>query len=441
MSHYEPPHDLAAERAVLGAMLLHPRVAAHGVELLAVHDFYRSAHAAIFEAISRSVFLREPTDPAAIAIRLGQLLTRVGGAPFLFELLNDTPVTANLPWYAGVVADRAKQRRLVEAGSRIIQLGHDVERDPSEAASLAVKYLTDATDDRSSTDPVRWGEIIGPALQAIEKASKSGTTPGLSTGLTLLDQMLGGLRGGQMIVVAGRPGMGKSLVAGNWARLAALHSGRSACIFSLEMGRHEVYNRLMSAETGVSLARITRGQLTDEDWLALSRRSGETENAPLYLDDTAPLHLHDIVHRARRLHARSRLSLIVVDYLQLVMLGGRRSDLNREREVSEVSRSLKLLAKELDLPVVVVAQLNRNVEQRLDKRPLLSDLRDSGSVEQDADIVVMLYREDYYNASTVRRNELDFIVAKHRAGPNGTVVATTDFAHGRIRDPRGGVTP
>jgi replicative DNA helicase len=204
------------------------------------------------------------------------------------------------------------------------------------------------------------------------------------------------------------------------------------------MSRNEIYNRLMSAETGVSLARITRGQLTDEDWSALSRRSGETEDAALYLDDSAPLHLHDIVYKARRLHARQRLSLIVVDYLQLVLLGGKRSpDTSREREVSQVSRSLKLLAKELEVPVVVVAQLNRNAEQRPDKRPLLSDLRDSGSVEQDADIVIMLHREDYYDASTVRKHELDLIVAKHRSGPQGTVIAVTDFAHGRILDPSG----
>jgi replicative DNA helicase len=434
---YDPtPHDLAAERAVLGAMMLEPIAATRGTELLRAEDFYRPAHVAVFEAVARGVLLREPTDAAAVAVRLGPSLPRVGGAPFLHDLIANAPVSANLAWYAQTVTDRARMRRLIEAGTRIAQIGHDVQRDPGEAAALAGKYLAEACDARSSTDPVAWADVITPAVDAIERASKAGATPGLTTGVTLLDKMIGGLRGGQLIIVAGRPGMGKSQVAGDWARRATFHSRRSAAVFNLEMSRDEMFNRLISAETGVSLARITRGHLTDDEWSKLARRSGETEDTPLYLDDSAPMTLHDIVAKARRLHARRKLSLIVVDYLQLVTLGGRRTnDINREREVSEISRGLKLLAKELNVPVVAAAQLNRNVEARHDKRPVLSDLRESGSVEQDADIVVMLYRDDYYNAKSVRPNELDLIVTKHRGGPSGTVVAIADFAHGRILDP------
>ncbi|HZN76075.1 MAG TPA: replicative DNA helicase [Micromonosporaceae bacterium] len=434
--HDPNPHDLAAERAVLGAMMLEPIAAARGTEILAAEDFYRPAHTAIFDAIGRGVLRREPTDAAAVAVRLGPSLTRIGGAPYLHDLISQAPIGSTLAWYAQTVTDRARMRRLIEAGTRITQLGRDTQRDPGEAAAMAAKYLAEATDARNASDPIPWAEVINPAMRSIERASKAGTTPGLTTGVAMLDTMIGGLRGGQLIIVAGRPGMGKSQVAGDWARRATIHSARPACVFSLEMGRDELYNRIISAETGVSLARITRGHLTDGEWTALARRSGETEDAPLYLDDSAPMTLHDIITKARRLHARTRLSLIVIDYLQLVTLGGRRTnDINREREVSEISRGLKLLAKELNVPVVAAAQLNRNVEQRHDKRPVLSDLRESGSVEQDSDIVVMLYRDDYYNAKSVRPNELDMIVTKHRGGPQGTVVAIADFAHGRIKDP------
>jgi replicative DNA helicase len=440
LNEYAPPHDDGAERCVLGAMMLDERAALRGSELLVAEDFYRPAHTAIFDRIARAVIMREPTDPIAVATRLGAFLPRVGGAPYLYDLIACVDSPTSIGWHARTVAARAQMRRLIEVGQRIVQLGHDTERDPAEAAAMAVKYLAEATNAQHGGDPVAWRDVITPAMASIDKASKSGTTPGLSTGLALLDKMLGGLRGGQLVVVAGRPGMGKSVLAVEWARLAALHAQKPALIFSLEMGRNEIYNRIISAETAVSLARITRGYLSVDDWAELSTRSGETESAPLFIDDSAPLRLGDIVAKARRQHAREPLALVVVDYLQLLTIGGTRSD-SREREVSDISRTLKLLAKELDVPVVAAAQLNRNVEQRTDKRPVLSDLRESGSVEQDADIVVMLYRDDYYNADSKRAKELDLIVAKHRAGPQGTVVAITDFAHGRINDPNPLGTP
>ena len=439
MDSYAPPHDDGAERCVLGAMLLDAQAAQRGSELLTAEDFYRPAHTAIFDRIARAVILREPTDAAAIATRLGAFLPRVGGAPYLYDLIACVDNPASVGWHARTVGQRAQMRRLIEAGQRIAQLGHDTERDPGEAAAMAAKFLSEATHTRGGSDPVAWRDVIEPAIASIDRASRSGATPGLSTGLALLDKMLGGLRGGQLIVVAGRPAMGKSVQAVEWARLAALHSRRPALIFSLEMGRNELYNRIISAETAVSLARITRGHLSVDDWAELSTRSAETESAPLYIDDSAPLRLGDIVAKSRRQHARTPLALIVVDYLQLVTIGGRTD--SREREVSEISRTFKLLAKEIDVPLVAVAQLNRNVEQRADKRPVLSDLRASGSVEQDADIVVMLYRDDYYHAESKRPRELDLIVAKHRAGPQGTVVAVTDFAHGRTLDPNPLGTP
>jgi replicative DNA helicase len=336
------PHDDGAERIVLGAMMLDPAAAVVGVDLLRGEDFYRSAHAAIFERIAQGVLDREPVDAAATAARLGPDLQRVGGGAFLHDLIACVPVAANISWYARIVADRALMRRLAQAGQAIVHIGLDVSREPGDAIALAAKHLAAVSDVRHGGGPVRWREVIGPALASIEQASQAGATPGLSTGLALLDAMTGGLRGGQLVVVAGRPGMGKSVVALDWARRAAFHAGVAAVVFSLEMGRNEMFNRLMAAESQTSLARITRGWLDESQWTAIVRVAGATETAPLYIDDVAPVRLHDVVARARRLHACDRLGLIVVDYLQLLTTGGRAE--SREREVSEISRTLKTQA-------------------------------------------------------------------------------------------------
>lgn len=432
MTDQQPPNDHGAEQAVLGSMLLDHAAALRGTELLTVEDFYRPAHGAVFRAITEAILAREPTDALAIGTRLGNDLTRIGGGAYLHDLIAAVDVPSSIGWHARIVAERARMRRLIEAGQRIIQLGQDLDRDPADAMALATKYLAAAGDTKMRTDPVAWADLVNPAIKAMEEAHDAGRGPGLSTGLKMLDTMTGGLRGGQLVVLAGRPGMGKSIFAVDLARQAAFTQNRPAVIFSLEMSRNEIFGRVMAAESGTSLTRITRGGLNDDDWTTIARRSGETEAAPLFIDDSAPIALTDIVAKSRRLHARTPLGLVVVDYLQLLTTGGRTD--SREREVSDISRALKLLAKELDCPVVAAAQLNRQVEQRADKHPVLSDLRESGSVEQDADIVIMLYREDYYNESA-RQRELELMVLKHRGGPSGTVIAVTDFAHGRILDP------
>lgn len=435
MTERVPPHDLAAERAVLGSMLQTTDALVRGMELLQAGDFYRSAHATVFTALADAYADREPTDAVAIALRLDAKgeLARVGGAPGLFELIEAAPLIASTGHYARVVSERAQMRRIIEAGTRIAQLAYDLDRDPGTTAAIASKLLSDATATRTHSDLVSWGQVIDPAMSLIEAAGKNGETPGLSTGINYLDAMTGGLRGGQLIIVAGRPGVGKSVVGVEWARQAALQQGKAAAIFSLEMGRNEIYNRVIAAETGTSLGRITRGHLTDSQWATISSRSGATEGAPLFIDDSAPITLPDIIAKSRRLHARVPLSLIVVDYLQLLETG-RRSE-SRQQEVTEISRALKLLAKELDVPIVAAAQLNRGVEHRADKRPMLADLRESGSIEQDADIVVLLYRDDYYK--TLPKGQLpvlELIVEKHRNGKRGVVKVTADFAYGRLLD-------
>lgn len=434
MAERVPPHDLEAESAVLGAMLLNRAAAERGSEVLRADEFYAARNATIFDTIVRALEVQYPTDVVNIAGNLAaeSNLERIGGASYLHDLIAAVPIVANLDWYAQIVADHAVRRRLIEAGTRVVQIGYDLNREPGDAAALAQKLLADVAVGRTETGLIPWADIIGPALEAIEEAGNEQRPPGLSTGLSRLDAMTGGFRGGQLVVVGGRPGAGKSIVAVEWARQVAFHQNRAVAIFSLEMSKEEIFNRVAAAETVTSLARITRGYLGDDQWAALGRLAGETESAPLYIDDTAPMSLTDIVARARRMHARTPLAMVVVDYLQLLE-SGRKSE-SRQQEVSDISRGLKLLAKELSCPVVAAAQLNRNVEGRGDKRPMLSDLRDSGSVEQDADIVVLLHRENYYNANTPRGNEMDLIVAKHRNGPVGVVIAAADFQHGRLVD-------
>lgn len=433
----EQPHDDGAERCVLGSMMLSGAAANAVTDMLAPEDFYSHAHATIFNVILGAVLGRRPTDATAIATVLEELgeLERVGGLPYLHTLIASVPTAGSATWYARTIADRAALRRLIEAGTRIVQIGYELDRDPAEAAALAGKFLSDATPNRARNDLTPWSEIVGPATEAIEQAGQAGRTPGVPTGIAALDEMTGGLHPGQFVVIAGRPGMGKSVLGVEIARNLAMRHKQPAAVFSLEMSRQEVFNRIAAAETGTSLKRITNGTLSVDEWADINDAVARTERAPLLIDDSAPLGLAEIVAKARRAHARRKLRLIVVDYLQLVTTGRRRSDVNREQEVSEISRGLKLLAKELEVPVIAAAQLNRNVEARSDKRPQLSDLRESGSVEQDSDIVIMLYREAYYNAKTGRPRELELIAAKNRHGPKGTVIALADFEHGRIIDP------
>jgi replicative DNA helicase len=415
-------------------MMLNPAAADRAAEMLSAQDFYRPAHAAIFTAITAAMAAREPTDALATAARLDEAgeLVRIGGAPYLHELVALVPAAASIGWYAQIVSDRTAMRQLISAGTGIVQLGYDIDRDPGDAAILATKLLADATARREHSDLVPLGEIIPGSLDAIEAAGSGGATPGLPTGIDRLDDTTGGLRPGQLIVVAGRPGMGKSILGVEWARRAAVVNERPAAIFSLEMSRNEVFNRLISAHASIPLAAITKGQLSQQEWDRMSAVSGRISHSPLFIDDSAPLSLPDIVARARRVHARTPLALVVVDYLQLMTMG--RKVENRQQEVAEISRGLKLLAKELHCPVVAAAQLNRLSEQRQDKRPHLADLRESGAVEQDSDLVLLLYREQYYNANTPRGNEIDLILAKHRNGPTGITVAHADFEYARLKN-------
>jgi replicative DNA helicase len=434
-----PPQDVAAEQSVLGGMLLSKDAIADVVEVLTGADFYRPAHATIFDAILDLYGRGEPADAIMVSAALADSgdLARVGGAPYLHTLVASVPTAANASYYARIVNERATLRRLIEAGTRIVQLGFGSVsgsgRDVDDVVDLAQQAVYEITERRISEDFAKLSELLQPTLDEIDAVGAQGDAmTGIPTGFSDLDRLLNGLHAGQLVIVAGRPGLGKSTAAMDFARAASVRHNLASAIFSLEMSKVEIVTRLLSAEARVPLHTLRSGKLSDDDWTKLARRMGEISEAPLFVDDTPNMNLMEIRAKARRLKQRHDLRLVVVDYLQL-MSSGKRVE-SRQQEVAEFSRGLKLLAKEINCPVVAVSQLNRGPEQRTDKRPQLSDLRESGSLEQDADVVILLHRDDYYDKESPRAGEADFIVAKHRNGPTDTVTVAAQLHLSRFVD-------
>jgi replicative DNA helicase len=434
-----PPQDIMAEQCVLGGMLLSKDAIADVVEILRSNDFYRPAHSTVFDIILDIYGRGEPADPITVAAALTDAgdLARVGGAAYLHTLISSVPTAANSSYYARIVAERAVLRRLVEAGTRIVQLGYGSAagqgRDVDDIVDLAQQAVYDITERRSGDDFAILADLLQPALDEIEAVgSRDGMMAGVPTGFGDLDRLLNGLHPGQLIIVAGRPGLGKSTVSMDFARNAAVRHNMASAIFSLEMSKIEIVTRLLSAEARVPLHVLRSGQLSDDDWTRLARRMGEISEAPIFVDDTPNMTLMEIRAKARRMRQRNELKLVVVDYLQL-MSSPKRTE-SRQQEVADLSRGLKLLAKEIECPVIAVSQLNRGPEQRTDKRPQLSDLRESGSIEQDADVVILLHRDDYYDKESPRAGEADFIVAKHRNGPTDTVTVAAQLHFSRFVD-------
>ncbi len=561
----QPPQDLAAEQSVLGGMLLSKDAIADVLERLRPGDFYRPAHQNVYDAILDLYGRGEPADAVTVAAELDRrgLLRRIGGAPYLHTLISTVPTAANAGYYAGIVAEKALLRRLVEAGTRVVQYGYAGAEgaDVNEIVDRAQAEIYDVTERRTAEDFLPLEDLLQPTMDEIDAiASSGGISKGVPTGFTELDELTNGLHPGQMIVVAARPGMGKALgldtplpTPGGWTTMGEVAVGdyligadgrptrvvaatevmlgrpcyevefsdgtvivadaehqwptergiqttmtlragadvvtaaaarqlvgvgapvpaafavvdvrpiasvpvrcvevdnddhlylagramipthnstlgldflRSCSIkhrlpsivFSLEMSKSEIVMRLLSAEAKIKLADMRSGRMTDDDWTRLARRMSEISEAPLYIDDSPNLTMMEIRAKARRLHQKAGLRLIVLDYLQL-MTSGKKVE-SRQQEVSEFSRQIKLLAKELEVPVVAMSQLNRGPEQRTDKKPMLADLRESGSIEQDADMVILLHRPDAFESDDPRGGEADLIIAKHRAGPTRTV--------------------
>jgi replicative DNA helicase len=430
-----PPHDLLAEQSAIGGMLLSKDAVADVVETVRGVDFYIPKHEVIFEAVLTLYSHGEPTDVIAVTDELtktGQL-QRAGGAEYLHTLTGLVPTAANAGYYASIVAEKAVLRRLVEAGTRIVQMGYASEGEVVDLVNNAQAEIYGVTGGIEAEDYVPLVEAIDTAVDEIERArGRDGEMIGVPTGFADLDELTNGLHGGQLIIVAARPGLGKSTLALDFARTATIRHHLPTIFFSLEMGRSEIAMRLLAAESTIGMTTLRKGNMQQPDWDKLANIRGRIADAPLYIDDSPNMTLVEIRAKCRRLSQKVGLKMVVIDYLQL-MTSGKKVE-SRQQEVSEFSRALKLLAKELNVPVVALSQLNRGPEQRADKKPALADLRESGSLEQDADIVVLLHREDAYERDAPPTGEADLIVAKHRNGRQDTIKVAFSGMYSRFSD-------
>jgi replicative DNA helicase len=435
-----PPHDNDAEMSALGGQLLSKDAIADVLDgPMQQRDYYRPAHETIQAAILFLYGKGEPVDPITVGAELTKRgdITRAGGIPYLHILVQSVPTAANASYYAEIVHEKAVLRRLVEAGTKISQLGYSEQGDLDDVRSAVEAEVLDALATREQSAGYAYVREDVPdfwdQLDALMKGT--GKVTGVPTGFIDLDALTNGFQSGQLIVIGARPAMGKSTLALDFARAASVENGLTTAFFSLEMGRAEITQRLYSAEARVALHHIRSGTVTEDDLNRLARRTPAVEGAPLIVDDSPNLSLTEIRSRARRIkQTKGGLDLLIVDYLQLMQSGtGRRAE-NRQQEVSDISRNLKLLAKELEVPVIALSQLNRGPEQRTDKRPQVSELRESGSIEQDADMVILLHREDQYEKESPRAGEADLIVAKHRNGPTATVTVAFQGHYSRFVD-------
>ncbi|WP_307827978.1 replicative DNA helicase [Nocardioides sp. SYSU D00038] len=430
-----PPQDMAAEQSVLGAMLISKDAIADVAESLRGVDFYRPAHETIHDAIIDLYGRGEPVDMVTVAAELQRRgeLARIGGAPYLHTLSANVPIAANAGYYAEIVREKSILRRLVDAGTKIVQIGYAGEGQVDDIVDTAQAEVYKITDRRSSEDYAPLSDIMVGVLDEIEAiGNREAGLYGVPTGFADLDELTNGLHAGQMIIVAARPAMGKSTLALDFCRAASIHNNLTSAFFSLEMTRSEITMRLLSAEAKVPLNHIRNGNMSDDDWNRLARKMGEVSSAPMFIDDSPNMTMMEIRAKARRLKQRHDLRIMIIDYLQL-MTSGKKVE-SRQLEVSEFSRQIKLLAKELEIPIIALSQLNRGPEQRGDKRPMMADLRESGSIEQDADMVVLLHREDVYEKESTRPGEADLIVAKHRNGPTRDITVAFQGHYSRFVD-------
>jgi replicative DNA helicase len=419
--HRVPPHNLDAEASVLGSMLLSKNAIAEVTELVGPEDFYRGAHRTLFESIRGLYDRGEPVDTVTLTDDLDRvgLLDSVGGAMAVAELIAEVPTAANAVHYARIVADHAVRRRIIETGTQIARMGYDAE-EVDEALDSAEALMYQAGQRNFGGEFSTMKELLNASFEQIERLHENNSAiTGLATGFHDLDELTAGLQASNLVIIAARPAMGKSTLVQNIATNIAVNQRLPVALFSLEMSKMELIQRVLAAEARVDSDRLRTGRLQEADWPKLSQAMGRLAEAPLFLDETASVNLMEIRSKCRRLKQKHGLNLVIVDYLQL-MQSHRRVD-NRTQEVGEISRGLKILAKELEVPVVVLSQLNRRLEERSDKRPQLADLRESGSIEQDADIVCFIYRDEVYDPDSPATGEAELIVAKHRSGPLKTV--------------------
>ena len=419
----QPPHSVDAEQSLLGGVMLDPRAWDQIADVVSAEDFYRADHRLLFAAIGELTDRNEPPD----AVTVGEYLRRqdrlhdAGGQAYLARLVGETPGTANIRTYAGIVRECAMLRQLIQVGGDIVASAYDTGGRPvAELVDRAEQQVFDIADrgQRTGTGFSPASAILPRSIDRLDilSNSKDGIT-GVATGFNDLDELTAGLQAGDLVVVAGRPSMGKTTLALNIAENAAIGHRLATGIFSMEMPEEQVASRMIGSVGRVDQSRLRTGKLTDEDWTRINSAVSMISGAPIFIDDAPALTPTEVRARSRRLKREHDLGLIVVDYLQLMQVSG--STENRATVISEISRSLKGLARELKVPVIALSQLNRSVEQRNDKRPVMSDLRESGAIEQDADVIVFIYREEVYDSETQRKGIADIIIGKQRNGPIG----------------------
>ena len=417
-----PPHDLDAEMSVLGSILLDPLSVAKVLQFLHPEDFYRENNGQIYRASLDLFAAGEPIDNVTLAAQLQTMgmLDRVGGRAQLASMQSAVPTAANIEYYGRIVKEKAYKRRLISAGSNIAGFGYDDAVDAEEAINQSQSLVFGVADDRDQRELAKLYDLLGPAMERISLQMESGHgIVGIPSGFHDLDRMTGGFKESDLIIVAGRPSMGKTSLVLNVSLHAALEAKKSVAIFSLEMSKEQLTERLLTEQAQIDAQRLHRGQLSEAEYDRVSSALGPLGEADIYIDDTPAMDELSLQLKARQAKMRHNVDLIVVDYLQL-MHGHSRGDDNRVQEVSSISRALKGLARELRVPVIAISQLSRAPEQRPDKRPILSDLRESGAIEQDSDLVMFLFRPEYYK-SDERPGIAEIIVAKHRNGPTGMI--------------------
>ena len=431
MEERVPPQNIEAEQSVLGAMLIDKEAIAKVTEVLNADDFYREAHRVIFTAMLELYNKNEAVDLITVTdiLRRDNKLEDIGGIAYITSLANIVLTAANVKYHADIVAEKSVLRQLVKVSTEIAAMGYEANDEVGVLLDTAESRILEISNRKKKADFTPISAVLMDSVQSIEKLlnNKGGLT-GIPTGFNDLDKLTSGLHPSDFIILAARPSMGKTALALNIVQNVALRAHkrvggdpRSVAFFSLEMSKEQLVNRMLCAEASIDSQRLRIGEMSDKDWDALWAACDTMSKAKIYIDDTAGITVMDMRSRARRLKAEHGLDLIVVDYLQLMQGSGKRNTSgDRQQEVSEISRSLKALARELDVPVLALSQLSRGVEARQVKRPMLSDLRESGSLEQDADIVAFLYREDYYNPETENKHT-ELIIAKHRNGPVDTV--------------------
>ena len=418
-----PPHDLEAEQAIIGSMLTDKDAVISAIEVLKEEDFYREDNKAIYAAILNLYNRAEPIDIITVKAELESMgkFEQVGGLEYLAELPEKVPTTANAMKYIKIVEEKSTLRRLIKTANEIIELGYNPTEEVEDIMEGAEKKIFNIMQDKSQKSYAPIKDVLVESFTQLEELyNRKQHITGVPSGFTELDYRTAGFHGSELILIAARPAMGKTAFVLNVATNAAIKGNVPVAVFSLEMSKEQLVNRILCSESMVDSNKVRTGKLEEDDWTKLAGTIGPLSEAEIYIDDTPGINIMEIRAKCRKLKLEKNIGMVVIDYLQLIQGSGKRGG-SREQEISEISRSLKILAKELNVPVIALSQLSRAAEQRPDHRPMLSDLRESGAIEQDADIVMFLYRDDYYNKDSEKKDIAEVIIAKHRGGSTGTV--------------------